>query len=126
MSSSPVSYYPIFSPSDLYYISLATNIFRYGYVIIMIVGFTGNICQIATFSRKKLRNISTGVLFLALSISDTVYLLLCLYILIVYGFNIPDRSDYAKTCQFRHFMTYVSTNFSAWMLMTSKLYLTCI
>ncbi len=57
----------------------------------MIIGFIGNICQI-------MRNVSTGILFLALSIFDTIYLLLCLYNLIIYCFQIPDQSDYGKTC----------------------------
>ncbi|CAF2688650.1 unnamed protein product [Rotaria sp. Silwood2] len=118
MNSSKTSYYPSFSSLDLYYLSVSSNIFLYGYIIILIIGFTGNICQIITFSRKTLRNISTGVLFLALCISDTIYLLLSIYVVIVFGFNIPDRSNYARDCQFRHYLNYLSTNFSAWMLAT--------
>jgi hypothetical protein len=121
MSGSNSSYF-FLSPLDLYYLSTSSNIFLYGYLVVMIIGFMGNICQITTFSRKTMRNVSTGVLFLALSISDTVYLLLCLYVLIVYGFQIPDQSNYGKTCQFRHFISYLSTNFSAWMLTTSNSY----
>ncbi|CAF1255004.1 unnamed protein product [Rotaria sp. Silwood1] len=117
MNSSNISY-PSFSSLDLYYLSIVSNIFLYGYIIIMIIGFTGNIFQIITFSHKTMRKISTGILFLALSISDTVYLLLSLYILIIYGFNIPDQSNYPKLCQFRHYMYYLATNFSAWMLTT--------
>ncbi|CAF1052713.1 unnamed protein product [Rotaria sp. Silwood1] len=117
MNSSVLSYSD-FSSLDLYYVSVSSNIFLYGYIIMLIIGFTGNICQILTFSRKTLRNISTGILFLALSISDTIYLLLSLYVLIIYGFHVPDQSNYAKNCQFRHFTSYLSTNFSAWMLTT--------
>ncbi|CAF3738203.1 unnamed protein product [Rotaria sp. Silwood1] len=118
MNSSNISY-PSFSSLDLYYLSIVSNIFLYGYIIIMIIGFTGNIFQIITFSHKTMRKISTGILFLALSISDTVYLLLSLYILIIYGFNIPDQSNYPKLCQFRHYIHYLATNFSAWMLTTN-------
>ncbi|CAF3645710.1 unnamed protein product [Rotaria sp. Silwood1] len=71
-----------------------------------------------TFSRKTMRHTSTGILFLALSISDTIYLLLSIYVTIVFGFQIPDQSNYAKNCQFRHYLNYLSTNFSAWMLAT--------
>ncbi|CAF1255023.1 unnamed protein product [Rotaria sp. Silwood1] len=117
MNSSNSSSFSL-SSLDLYYISISSNIFLYGYIIIMIIGFSGNICQIITFSRKTMRKVSIGVLFLALSISDTVYLLLSLYILIIYGFNIPDQSNYPKLCQFRHYIHYLATNFSAWMLTT--------
>ena len=108
------------SPLDLYYITTSSNIFLYGFIFILIVGFIGNTFQIITFSRKTMRNVSTGVLFLALSISDTIYLLLAIYNLITFGFQIPDRSDYARACQIRHFSSYLATNFSAWMLTLSK------
>ena len=121
MSSSSSSFTSL-SSLDLYYLSTASNIFLYGYIIIMIIGFIGNMCQIIIFTRKTMRNVSTGVLFLALSISDTVYLLLSSYVLIIYGFQVSDQSNYAKTCQFRHFISYLSTNFSAWMLVTSNFY----
>lgn len=105
---------------DLYYLGSTSTVYLYGYLILLSVGFVGNAFQIATFSRKTMRHISTGVMFLALSISDTIYLCLCPYLLVVYGFKLPDQSDYARTCQFRHFLTYLTTNFSAWMLVASE------
>lgn len=119
MSGSNTSFAP-FSPTDLSNLSAATNIFLYGYLIIMCIGFVGNLCQILTFSRKTMRNVSTGVLFLALSISDTLYLLLSTYVLIIYGFKLSDKSDLAVTCRLRHFSSYFTTNFSAWMLTMSN------
>ena len=118
--SSSNSLFGNLSPLDLYYISVSSKIFLYGLFCILTVGFIGNTCQIITFSRKTMRNVSTGVLFLALSISDTMFLLLSTYNLTIYGFQVPDRSDYARTCQLRHFMHTLTTNFSAWMLATSK------
>lgn len=119
MSGPNTSFAP-FSPTDLSNLSAATNIFLYGYLIIMCIGFVGNLCQILTFSRKTMRNVSTGVLFLALSISDTLYLLLSTYVLIIYGFKLSDKSDLAVTCRLRHFSSYFTTNFSAWMLTMSN------
>lgn len=110
------------SPLDLYYISTSSKVFFYGFISILIVGSIGNTFQIITFTRKTMRNVSTGVLFLALSISDTIYLLLSIYNLITFGFQIPDRSDYIRACQIRHFSSYLATNFSAWMLTLSKLF----
>lgn len=108
---------------DLYYLSASTNIFLYGLILMLTVGFVGNTCLILTFSRRTMKNVSTGVLFLALSVSDTMYLLLSTYNLIIYGFQVPDRSNYAQTCRLRHFISYLTTNFSAWMLTTSKFFL---
>ena len=109
-----------FSALDLYYLSVSTNVFLYGYLTIMTIGFIGNTCQIITFGRRTLRRVSTGVLFLALSISDTIYLLLRIYVLLIYGFKVPDRSNPTVSCQIRHFFNYLATNFSAWMLALSQ------
>ena len=111
--------YRIFSPLDLYYFFVSSNIVLYGYFLILCIGFVGNICQIITFSRKTMRQISTGVLFLAMSISDLIYLLVSVYILIIYGFQQADQSKLAISCRIRHFTVYFTTNFSAWMLMMS-------
>lgn len=120
MNNYTISYKALTS-LDYYYLSVSTNIFLYGYILILIVGFVGNFCQIVTFCRKTMRRVSTGILFLALSISDTVYLLLCLYILIIYGFQQTDRSNQNISCRIRHFTNYFTTNFSAWMLTLSKI-----
>lgn len=107
---------------DFYYISIASGIFSYGYIVIMTIGLTGNLCQMITFSRKTMRSIGTGILFLALSVSDTIYILDSFYVIIVYGFNVPDNSDFPRTCRLRHYFIYLSSNFSPWMLTISNLY----
>ncbi|CAF0881784.1 unnamed protein product [Adineta ricciae] len=116
--SNSSSLFSVLTPLDLTYISASMDIYLYGYTLVMFIGLIGNICQIITFSQKFMQSLSTGILFLAMSISDTIYILQCLYVVIVYGFKISDRSNYGQTCQFRHFMNYLSTNFSAWMLTT--------
>lgn len=110
------------SPIDFYYLSVASNIFRYGYLTVMCIGFFGNTCQIITFSRKTMRHVSTGVFFLALSISDLMYLLLCTYVLVIFGFQQSDQSNQTISCRIRHFSNNLATNFSAWMLMLSKIF----
>lgn len=107
------------SSLDPIYIVASMDIYLYGYTLVMCIGLIGNICQIITFSQKLMQSLSTGILFLAMSISDTKYILQCLYVVLIYGFKVSDRSNYGQTCQFRHFMNYLSTNFSAWMLTTS-------
>lgn len=104
------------SSLDLYYLAVSANIFLYGFPTIMCIGFVGNACQILIFGRKTMRSVSTGILFLALSISDMTYLLVCIYLVITYGFQKPDRSDTNISCRIRHFLIYFTTNFSAWML----------
>ena len=109
------------SSLDFYRLAVSTNVFRYGYTVILIIGFIGNICQIVTFSRKTMRQISTGVLFLVLSLSDTIYLLVAVYVVHIYGFQQSDRSNMALSCRIRHFTSYFTSNFSAWILTMSEL-----
>jgi hypothetical protein len=118
--SSSNSFAPALTSLDLYYLAVSANIFKFGYLIIMSIGFIGNICQIITFSRRTMRRISTGVLFLALSISDTTFLCLNIYPMLIYGFGVIDRSDINVACRARHFLNNFVTNFSAWMLVTSE------
>lgn len=119
MNTIDTRYVP-FSPLDLYYLAITTNIFLYGFLTIMSIGFIGNACQILIFFRKTMRNVSTGVLFLALSISDMVYLSTCAYVVVIYGFQSTDRSNQNISCRIRHFFNYFTTNFSAWMLTISN------
>lgn len=105
---------------DFYYLSTAKNIFLYGFLTVMTAGFLGNIFQILTFSRKTMRKISTGFLFLILSFSDSIQLILSIYVVVVYGFSLPDRSDLQHTCRLRHFLGQFTSNLSAWILTTSS------
>lgn len=105
---------------DFYYLAVSTNVFRYGYMVILVVGFIGNICQIMTFSRPTMRRISTGILFLILSISDTIYLFVTIYVVYIYGFQRVDRSNLSMSCRIRHFTTNFTSYFSPWILTTSE------
>src|SRR4051812_45468123 len=51
--------------------------YQIAYPITFIFGFLGNTASLLTFSRPTLRKVSTGCLFIALAISDTSYLLIC-------------------------------------------------
>ncbi|CAF1098929.1 unnamed protein product [Didymodactylos carnosus] len=106
----------------LYY-SLLTpvifGIYLYGYIIIFLLGFIGNISSLLTFSRKILRKVSTSIFFLSLSVTDTIYLLTCVYDFTQMGLKIPDPSStnkYQRLCQFRNFIAYSAINCSAWTL----------
>lgn len=98
--SSSNSFFGSLSPLNLYYQSTSSQIFLYGLFCILTVWLFENTCQIITFSCKAMRNVSTGVFFLALSIFDTMFLLLSTHNLIIHCFQVPDRSDYSRTSYF--------------------------
>ena len=106
---------------DMYYFFWSSQIYLYGYLVVSCLALFGNAFQIMTFSRKALLRISTGVFFLALSISDMIHVLINLYVPIVYGFHQSDRSDQFFTCRLRHFSSYFTSNFSAWVLTASRI-----
>ncbi|CAF1161931.1 unnamed protein product, partial [Didymodactylos carnosus] len=128
MTSSNSSSNPTTVPDfvDLYYAAyyalmtpVIFDIYSYGYIILFILGFLGNISSTLTFARKMLRKVSTSIFFLSLSISDSAYLLTCIYDFVQLGLRIPDRSSadmYQRLCQCRQFIANVAINCSAWTL----------
>lgn len=109
-----------FSPTDINYFFISTKLFLYGYLLMVCIGTVGNILQIMIFSRKVMRRISIGIFFFWLAISNTIYMLLRIYVVIIYGFQMKDRSSLECTCRVRHFFSYFITNFSAWILVFGK------
>lgn len=64
------------------------QIYFWGYLILFLFGFTGNIASLLTFSRPTLRNISTGCLLIILAISDTIYLFDCIIDFVEFGLQV--------------------------------------
>jgi hypothetical protein len=62
--------------------------YQIGYLVIFLLGFFGNTASLLTFSRPTLRKISTGCLFIALAISDMLYLLICVIDVLEFGLQV--------------------------------------
>lgn len=69
-------------------LSTVTQIYLWGYLIISLFGFIGNIASLLTFSGTTLRNISIGCLFIVWTISDTIYLLISIIDFVEFGLKI--------------------------------------
>ncbi len=66
-------------------LSTVTQIYLWGYLIISLFGFIGNIASLLTFSGTTLRNISIGCLFIVWAISDTIHLLISIIDFVEFG-----------------------------------------
>jgi len=64
------------------------RIYQIGYPITFLLGFIGNTASLMTFSRVTLRKISTGCLFIVLAISDTLFLLMCVFDFLEFGLKV--------------------------------------
>jgi hypothetical protein len=62
--------------------------YRVGYSFTFLLGFISNTASLATFSRPKLRKVSTGCLFMVLAISDILYLFMCVFDYLEFGFQV--------------------------------------
>lgn len=62
--------------------------YRIAFPITFILGFVGNIASLITFSRLTLRRVSTGCLFIALAISDTLFLVACVIDFVEFGLQV--------------------------------------
>ncbi|CAF4002561.1 unnamed protein product [Adineta steineri] len=96
------------------------NLSFYGFLFLFIFGFVGNISNLVIFSGTSLRKASTSLLFIFLAISDTGYLLTCIYEFIYYGFNIKDpnvgTSRVSALCRFRSYFQATFICLSSWLL----------
>lgn len=94
----------------------------YGYIFLFIFGYFGNIITIIIFLQKTLRSISTNSLFICISISNIIYLLVCIYDFLYAGLGLtPIDSDIyyelaSALCRFRTFLQSFAMCSSAWLL----------
>ena len=86
------------------------------YSIIYALGFLGNILAFITFSSKRMRNISSSVFLLILSISDTIALIASLWFFLADAFSIHLQNYSALGCRFRTFFAYVFMDLSSWCI----------
>jgi hypothetical protein len=80
-------------PLDYYYAMFVNpvtvvRIYQIAYPITFFLGFIGNTASLITFSRSTLRKVSTGCLFIILAISDTLYLLMCIFDFVEFGLKV--------------------------------------
>ena len=68
---------------------IVVRFYQIGYPITFILGFIGNIASLLTFSRISLRRVSTGCLFIVLALSDTLFLLMCVFDFVEFGLQVP-------------------------------------
>ena len=87
----------------------------YGYWLTSPLGFLGHICSLITFSSKTLRQTSTGVLFICLTISDILYLSISIRDFITFTAKWPTIQN-VYLCRVRTFIVSFSTVTSAWLL----------
>jgi len=86
------------------------------YSIIYLLGFFGNILALITFSGHRMRQISSSIFLLTLSISDTIALITSLWFFLADAFSIHLQNYSALACRFRTFFAYVFMDLSSWCL----------
>ncbi|UJR11402.1 hypothetical protein I4U23_015582 [Adineta vaga] len=116
-NTTPVNFLDYFY--DSFFNPLITiRFYQIGYSITFLLGFIGNTASLLTFSRSKLRKISTGCLFICLATSDILCLLMSVFDYIEFGFKVPlyRHVAYSELCRFRTFVMNVAQVASAWIL----------
>ncbi|CAF1120880.1 unnamed protein product [Adineta steineri] len=97
--------------------ALQNDIALYGYALLYILALFGHISSFLIFLRPILNRISTSCLFIALTITDSIYLLVSIYDFINIGFEIRDSSkDPSAICRFRNFIQWTAMCSNAWLL----------
>ena len=94
---------------------LAQKIGLYGFLCTSSLGFLGHAFSLITFSAKNLRLTSAGLLFICLTLSDTLYLAVSIRDFLTFTLQLPTlRSEHL--CRFRTFMLSFAAVTSAWIL----------
>lgn len=98
-------------------IKIAGGIKTYYPPIICVIGLSGNILAVAVLSRAKNRRSTTGVMLLALAVTDIIVLLTSVLIAwIEFVFEEYIRNLSSASCKILTFLTYFSLQLSAWIL----------
>jgi hypothetical protein len=98
------------------YNQLGNQICTIIYSIIYALGFIGNIFALITFSSYRMRQISSSIFLLVLSISDSISLITSLWFFIADAFSIQLQNYSALACRFRTFFAYVFMDLSSWCI----------
>lgn len=114
--SIPIEYLMEFFTNSI----VVVRFYQIGYFITFLLGFVGNTASLITFSRTKLRRSSTGSLFIALAISDTLFLLISIFDFLEFGWQVRyyPYVKYNELCRFRAFTMNVAQVSSSWILVT--------
>ena len=80
----PLEYYYAFFVNPI----VVVRFYQIGYPITFLLGFVGNTLSLITFSRLTLRKVSTGCLFIVLAISDTLFLVICVFDFVEFGLQV--------------------------------------
>ncbi|CAF1272350.1 unnamed protein product [Rotaria sordida] len=86
------------------------------YSIIYFLGFIGNTLALITFSSSRMRQISSSIFLLILSISDSIALITSLWFFLGDAFSIQLQNYSALACRFRTFFAYVFMDLSSWCI----------
>lgn len=96
---------------------LQSQIALFGYAILFVLGLFGHTNSLLIFLRPTLRCISTSYLFITLTISDSIYLLVSIYYFINTGLQIRDTSlSPSAMCQLRDYIQWTAMCSNAWLL----------
>ncbi|CAF1307895.1 unnamed protein product [Adineta steineri] len=103
--------------------NLQRNLTIYGYVLLFLFAFIGHINSIIIFLRQTLRTLSTSCLFICVTLSNIIYLLVCIYDFLYTGVGLPSVNLQTNPnlshahCRFRSFIQSVAMCSSAWLLL---------
>ena len=105
------------SYQDRINLKTATNIWIYCSPIVIVVGTIGNILSFRVMLRRRLRQTTTALYLIVLSVADTCVLysgLLRQWIRALQGTDVRNFSDFS--CKFHIFIVYLFLQFQAWIL----------
>lgn len=109
--------------SDTTITNLQKNLALYGYIFLFLFGFFGHINSIIIFLQQTLRAVSTSCLFICITASNIIFLLICIYDFLYVGIGVSFFTSQINSslsnalCRFRAFIQSTAMCSSAWLLL---------
>jgi hypothetical protein len=103
--------------------SIQKNLSLYGYLFLFLFGYFGHINTIIIFLRHTFRSVSTSSLFICITISNIIYLLVCIENFLYIGIGLTPINSQTEPnlsnglCRFHTFIQSVAMCTSAWFLL---------
>ncbi|CAH1779776.1 unnamed protein product [Owenia fusiformis] len=103
---------------DYWEYQLSQNIYKYGGIILLVIGIIGNVLSMIVLLRKKFRTTTTGVYLFALSVTDCTVIIWAQFLRHALrgltGIDLPNQ--YPWFCKLWYFIIKVTTTASGWLL----------
>ncbi|CAF0751602.1 unnamed protein product [Didymodactylos carnosus] len=112
---------PVSSSDEIYRYITEIIIYKYVCTAFFVIGMIGNGLSVIVFSRKVLRRRSCAIYFLALAVTDLLYLSFSLIDTVLPSYSLTITAKSLVICKLNTFMVYFTSDYSNYLLAVASI-----